>query len=806
MGRKNRRASAAKAPAATKRTGDNGQRLIDLALDKLNRGHDKEAANLLKRAIKSNPQDPTAQLLMGLALCRQSKPHEALAFLHRAAGLAPDEPEVHFHLANAHVLCGEGDAAANAYARALALKPDFADAYRELALLMISSGLKEQAGECLGLAVQYNPQDALACFNLAILEKERGNPQGALELYARAASIDPTLKGAHVNMGNIALDFGKAEQAEKCYRKAIEIDPGFAIAYANLGRALRSKDDFEGSEEVCRKAIALDPNLPDGHNNLANAIKEQGRVDEALKSYEQALALNPDDGVVWYNYGDALHQLFRYPEAAEAYQKALALRPNLAVACNNYGLVLTEMGRRGEAVEMFTRAVELAPEHSGYKCSLSQSLLSIGRKKLADMGRLTEAYELADHCFVCGLRQPNRQFGKIPRWRGEDLSGKRLLIWREQGVGDEIRLSQRYPQAIEAAGHCIIEAEERLIGLMRRSYPAAEFLPVDPENDEAREDADFHVPAGGLEEFFEKGFVEYSGGGNVLPYIATEPDRQTVWKERLDALGSGLKIGICWRSSLSGRLRDPFYCELSDWADLLQLDGVQFVNLQYDDCEEELRQAETAFGVTIHRWEGVDLKDDLEEVFALTSELDLVITAGTAVAEIAIARAVPVWCYLVGSASPGYKPRPMRDALAVNWLRHIGETWVDILGRMASYLEEQVINQNEPAEKKSSLQEALMLGSQPFCHMVPAVNRVPSADLCDLIPELDAGQELLLPSASVAANTAKISITSAYEGMALAAITRHLSPNLVVDFGTRQGSSAYIFAANGPSHRPGIYD
>ena len=105
---------------------------------------------------------------------------------------------------------------------------------------------------------------------------------------------------------------------------------------------------------------------------------------------------------------------------------------------------------------------------------------------------------------------------------------------------------------------------------------------------------------------------------------------------------STLTIGLCWRSSLRSTLRDANYAPLSDWAPILTLPGLRFINLQYDDCEAELADAEHRFGITIHR-PPLDLKNDLDGAAALTAALDLVISAGTSVAEMAGAPGLPVW-------------------------------------------------------------------------------------------------------------------------------------------------------------------
>src|SRR3546814_20811698 len=89
-----------------------------------------------------------------------------------------------------------------------------------------------------------------------------------------------------------------------------------------------------------------------------------------------------------------------------------------------------------------------------------------------------------DRAFQTNLRKPNRRF-RQPRWQGEVISDKRILVWREQGVGDEIDFARRFRQIIGAAKETVIEADKRLAPIFQRSFPEAKLLPepLDGKND-----------------------------------------------------------------------------------------------------------------------------------------------------------------------------------------------------------------------------------------------------------------------------------------------------------------------------------
>jgi hypothetical protein len=118
------------------------------------------------------------------------------------------------------------------------------------------------------------------------------------------------------------------------------------------------------------------------------------------------------------------------------------------------------------------------------------------------------------------------------------------------------------------------------------------------------------------------------------------------WRARLAELPGKVKAGICWKTGITASHRLWNISSLQTWAPLFRETDVAFVNLQYGDCEDELIAAEKEQGVRIHRWADLDLKNDLEDLAALMTALDLVITVGTAVNDLAGAVGAETWLVL----------------------------------------------------------------------------------------------------------------------------------------------------------------
>jgi hypothetical protein len=186
----------------------------------------------------------------------------------------------------------------------------------------------------------------------------------------------------------------------------------------------------------------------------------------------------------------------------------------------------------------------------------------------------------------------------------------------------------------------VIETDPRLASLFARSFPTATVRPQTTDAQLAQlrvRDFDVSSPAGSLPRFFRRhvgDFPDHDG------FLVPDPARVDAWRARLASVPAP-RVGITWRSKLNTSERRLEYTRLPEWKDIFAVRGVSFVNLQYDDCERDLHDAERRFGITIHRWPDVDYMNDFEEVAALMAALDLVVAPRNAVAMLAGGLGVP---------------------------------------------------------------------------------------------------------------------------------------------------------------------
>ncbi|CAK0776894.1 hypothetical protein WCLP8_5490004 [uncultured Gammaproteobacteria bacterium] len=436
---------------------------------------------------------------------------------------------------------------------------------------------------------------------------------------------------------------GEIEPGMLCCRQALRLRPELVRAHGTLGNLLRSAGRLDQAEACQRRALLLAPDDAVSHVNLGVVLLAQDRATEAEAALRRALALGLERAEVHLNLGSALQAQGQVQAAAACYRRALALRPDFTDAATNLALLASYQGRGDEAAAWSRKALAA---HPGFALAeFNQALMVLAS------GNLEAGWSGHDRRFDVPQLGNRRRRWPMPEWSGEALAGRKILVWPEQGLGDEVMFASCFPDLIARAEACVIECDPRLVPLFARSFPGATVRGATEAmlaEVAAVDRLDYHVPAGSLPRRLRLNLTEFPSRPG---WLTADPERVAAWRSRLAGLDAALddgsqvgpRVGICWRSTLSTLDRSASNTALDQWHPVLSVPGIRFVNLQYDKCEAELAEVERRFGVSIARWPGVDLKNDLEQAAALIAALDLVITAPTSVGELAGALAVPVW-------------------------------------------------------------------------------------------------------------------------------------------------------------------
>lgn len=480
-----------------------------------------------------------------------------------------------------------------------------------------------EAGYRAILAAEPDNFDALHLLSQVLLSQ--GRAVEGLGLVDRALALDPDFAAAHNTRGSLLKSLGRYGVAEKSFRQALALRADYAEAWTNLGASLVELRRYADAEKAQRRALALRPDYARAQVNLGVALRHLGRWAEAAQWQRKALSAAPDMPDAWSELGLCSTALGDAAGGVACHEQALSVDPTYAEAAVNLASDLAGQADMRAARAALSRALAIRPGmpralYNDGLLALTQGELEVGwarHEARFDSGEVVHGFPPA-----------------VPLWDGSSVVGRRLLVWGEQGLGDQLMFAGHYRRLAGQQAAVTIWTDARLVSLFARAFP---FATVQAEGTSVA--VDVQVPAGTLPHLLAPSLKDWDGSA----YLTARPDLVPVWQQRLAALPPGLRVGLCWRSQLRTAARAASYTELADWLPLLRLPGVEVVSLQYDGAVDEIAAMEAAHGVRLHRWDGVDLRDDLESAAALIAGLDLVITVATAIGEMAGALGVPVW-------------------------------------------------------------------------------------------------------------------------------------------------------------------
>jgi tetratricopeptide (TPR) repeat protein/ADP-heptose:LPS heptosyltransferase len=507
-------------------------------------------------------------------------------------------------------------------------EPRNARALAELAHALRWQGKLEEARDAATRASEIEPGLAVAWFNLGAARVETGDVMGGIAAYRRALAAEPEFAEAWSNLGGALAAAGDAPGEIDAYFRAVGANAALAPAWSNLGNALLEAGDLEESVEASRRAVALAPGYAAAWSNLGNALRERGDHDEAVRACERAIENDPELAQAWSNLGCALLEQGDSEGSLAAHRRALALAPDNARVHYNLGLAEERRGRLQAAEASYRRAVELAPEWGAAGIRLGCALLGAG-----NFAAGWPAYERRWQ--APGARP--RRYDFAP-WAGQRTPGGRLLVWGEQGLGDELIYASMAGELVEAGLEVTLEVDPRMVTLMQRSFPAVKVI---ARTEPASVDAsafDWQCPSGSLGRWLRPAFGAFP---RHRGYLVPDAARVERYAARLRGAGRSRTVGISWHSA-NREFGARKTMALADWGEILRVPGTRFVDLQYGDTWEARETARSA-GAEITHLDDLDLYHDLEGLAALCAACDLVITASNVTAHMAGALGRPVW-------------------------------------------------------------------------------------------------------------------------------------------------------------------
>ena len=470
---------------------------------------------------------------------------------------------------------------------------------------MLAAGqVAEADAVCRDLVRKY-PRQAEPLYQLGVILCLQGRVSAAVPFWRRAADAAPT---------------------EPQYKRAL------AHGLAEIGQ-------LEAAVEVARSAVELAPSSAEGHLQLANLFRRAKQFDAAIEHYRQAIDLAPDSPAAYGDLGNLLSELGTYRGGDSVFRGSREPRSRFRRRVGKSRRDALRGGPcprgdcgvspRGDQVSAAPHGMAHARQRAGGRGPLVRGGCGLRHRNCQQSGRTQPQGAVQPQPGRSGRRGISPRGGGniacdtpssrqsviwtgLPRWGGESLEGKTLLVRREQGIGTQVMFSGYLEPAARHAGHVIAECDGRLRELLARSYAGVEFRTTEELFGEQQSDVarvqpldgrlDVETAIGDLPSNLSG--VVSPDAGPVAPRLMPDRDLIAKWQRRLAELPGELNVGISWRGGSTSGTRRKRSTNLCDWQGVLATPGVNFVNLQYGPIDDELASLQS--GVELARWPDFD--------------------------------------------------------------------------------------------------------------------------------------------------------------------------------------------------------
>ena len=478
----------------------------------------------------------------------------------------------------------------------------------EKAFIFHQQGEIEQAKLLYEDILQNDPNhfDTLHMLGVAVTDED---PSRAVQLLSKALEINSTMPECFNNAAHALMKLGQHALALECCRHSIALEAGNWTTYANAAEALRNLQRQEDALVSINAAISIAPTMAKLYSNRGNLFKELGQYEQALLEYQTAIELDPEDATFYVNRGLAYQDLNLIYPAIESQEKAIALDPQLGAAHDNLAKLYLLNGNLQSGWGMY---------HWRWK--------------------------------GLGLTSQPLKTSK-PKWQNGSAA-KRLLVWAEQGASEHILFGSLLLEMQRLVPNLLVQIDPRLIPIFERSMPEITFYSATETVDESLYDA--HIALGDLPGLFRNQIDDFL---NVkLQYLKPKFEQRNLIKETL-AKQDELLIGISWKeedhsankssnSNKTNKTNKANNIELTQLVSSLNMPGIKFVNLQQGISNQELADLQSKLMIQVYGYEQLSSSLGFDDLAALVSACDIIISVDNEVAHLAGAMNIPCWVLL----------------------------------------------------------------------------------------------------------------------------------------------------------------
>ena len=438
--------------------------------------------------------------------------------------------------------------------------------------------------------IQLNQKLPQIYYNRGICLNMLGKTQDAIDNFKEALSLKNNFFESYIQLGQLLKKENLLDDALSIYKSALTNVIQKDLINVNISEIYYIKKNYQLSKRFAEEALNLNPKNYFAMINIANCFMELGEVDKGIIELEKAKKINNSFPMIYNNLGFCYKVLGNNERAAENYQKAIKLNPNL---------------------------------HDAY-FNLSHIQLSENNFK--------DGWNNYEYRWGTQKKFTQRLIFNKPQWE-EGLGFEKILIWGEQGIGEQLLFSSILPDVKTKFKKVLVCVEDKLVKLFQKQYNNMEFYPLSKKIDE--NEFDYHLPMCSLARIFRNGIDSFH---NNQITVQENFNKTKSAKEKL-------RCALSWKST-NQDLGNVKSITLEDLKEILLIDQIDFFNIQYTNEDKEVEDFKNNYNVKINKNKTLDTFNNLFELSEFIKTCDFVISVSNTNAHLSASIGKPTFLLL----------------------------------------------------------------------------------------------------------------------------------------------------------------
>ena len=521
-----------------------------------------------------------------------------------------------------------------------------------MGLINIAENKFNDSIKYFNLAIKKNPNNPLFYYNTALAYDQTNKRQKAILFYKKCLNLDKKNFEAWINYGNILKKINKFQESIDCYQNALRIRPEANLALLNISLAFFNINKVSKGINILKKIPKNSKINKQIETSIALGYLLNEEYNEGLILSNSLIENDPNNFTAITNRGIILNHLGKFKEAVKDFSLILKINPNNTDALSNMGLSEKRLGNYKSALKLINSAIEKDGSHIEAHCIKAgifndlndnfksskyyKKALSINKNHPeANFGlalnyltnlEFESGWKYFDWRFI--VQKTKIHFFKTEKkiWDGKNLN-KKLFIWGEQGLGDQILFGSLLKNFINYPEQIVIQINEKIIKLFQRSFPQFKFI----ANMKLINNYDYdqHISFVGLGKVFIKNINYFKN--NNLSFLKDNPELTKKIKSMF--VSKKIICGLSWKS-INVDVGSDKSLNIKELNNIFKMKEFDFINLQYGDVKDDISFVEKNYDKKIQYLKNIDLFSDVDSASSIIVSCDIIITTSNTTAHL----------------------------------------------------------------------------------------------------------------------------------------------------------------------------